>query len=132
MISISIILSKFIHLINIQLTLKQLSHLIQSCLMTKNSEICLKFVQHLLNIQTSDEQHQLQIIDYIKQFLAILIRSTVYDLDEINRRIRLKREILVKNGETIFDLKATLAIRKQVEQENQNTEHTVRKIAFIY
>jgi hypothetical protein len=116
-------------LTNIQLTLKQLSNLIQSCLMTKNSQICFQFVQYLSNIQTSNEEHSAPIIDYIKQFLSIIIRSTLYDLDEINRRIKLRRDILIKNGETIFDLKATLAIRKTIEQDNQNT---VRPILLLH
>ncbi|CAF4778401.1 unnamed protein product, partial [Rotaria sp. Silwood2] len=110
-------------LTNIQLTLKQLSHLIQSCLMTKNSDVCLKFLQYLSNIQTLDEeqQHSISTIDYIIQFLSIIIRATVYDLDEINRRIKLKKEILIKNGETIFDLRAKLAIRKSNDQQMVRT-----------
>ncbi|CAF0846345.1 unnamed protein product [Adineta steineri] len=108
-------------LLNNQLTLKQLSHLIQSCLMTKNSEISFQFIQYLSNIQTIDEeQHSKSTIDYIKQFLSIIIRATIYDLDEINRRIKLKRDILIKNGETIFDLRAKLVIRKSTNQDNEN------------
>lgn len=36
-------------LVDIQLTFKQLSQLIQSCVMTKNSEICLKFIESSTN-----------------------------------------------------------------------------------
>jgi hypothetical protein len=84
--------------------------------MTKNSEICLKFIQYLSNIQPINEQH----IDYIIQFLSIIIRATIYDLEEIDKRIKFRREILVKNGETIFDLRAKLAIRKSNEQTTVN------------
>jgi hypothetical protein len=80
----------------------------------------LKFIQYLSNIQPIHEQH----IDYIIQFLSIIIRATIYDLEEINRRIKFKREILIKNGETIFDLRAKLAIRKSNDQDNEDTQQT--------
>ncbi|CAF4082548.1 unnamed protein product, partial [Rotaria sordida] len=114
-------------LTNIQLTLKQLSHLIQACLMTKNSDICQQFLQYLSNIQTFNEeeqQHSMSTIDYIIKFLSIIIRATLYDLDEINRRIKLKKEVLIKNGETIFDLRAKLAIKKSNDQQNENDQQT--------
>ncbi|CAF3472132.1 unnamed protein product [Rotaria socialis] len=114
-------------LTNIPLTLKQLSHLIQSCLMAKNSAICQQFLQYLSNIQIVDEEQQnsKSTIDYIIQFLSILIRTNVNDLDEINRRIKLKKEILIKNGETIFDLRAKLTIRKSNDQKNENVQQTI-------
>lgn len=104
-------------LVNIQLTFKQLSHLMQCCLMSKNSEISRKFLEYLSNMQTIDEAH----IDYIIKYLSINIRATIYDLDEMNRRIKMKREILVQNGETIFDLRAKLAIRKTNHEDTQPT-----------
>ncbi|CAF4333290.1 unnamed protein product, partial [Rotaria magnacalcarata] len=113
-------------LTNIQLTLKQLSHLIQSCLMTKNSDTCQQFLQYLSNIQIADEEQQnsKSTIDYVIQFLSILIRTNVNDLDEINRRIKFKKEMLVKNGETIFDLRAKLVIRKSNDQNNEKVQQT--------
>ncbi|CAF4193441.1 unnamed protein product, partial [Rotaria sordida] len=63
-------------------------------------------------------------IDYIIKFLSIIIRATLYDLDEINRRIKLKKEVLIKNGETIFDLRAKLAIKKSNDQQNENDQQT--------
>ena len=118
-------------LINLPLKLKEISHLIQCCLMTENSETCLKFIQYLLNIRISNEEgHSQSLIDYIQQFLSIIIRTTVYDLDEINRRIKMKRDLLVKNGETIFDLRAKLFLRKSNEQENENSLSSVRQIFF--
>jgi len=112
-------------LVNIQLTLKQLTHLIQCCLMTKNSEICRKFIEYLSNnFQPTNEPH----IDYIIQFLSINIRATVYDLDEINRRIKTKRDILVKNGETIFDLRAKLARKDEEEDDEEEEEKSIKPI----
>ncbi|CAF0864791.1 unnamed protein product [Rotaria sordida] len=122
-------------LTNIELTLKQLSHLIQACLMTKNSDVCQQFLQYLSNIQTFNEeeqQHSMSTIDYIIKFLSIIIRATLYDLDEINRRIKLKKEVLIKNGETIFDLRAKLAIKKSNDQQNENDQQTVRTFLLIY
>ncbi|CAF1514128.1 unnamed protein product [Adineta ricciae] len=107
-------------LTNIQLTLKQLIDLIRSCLMTKDSGICLKFLDNLLNLSMSNqEQHSTAIIDYIKQFLSMIVRTTVYDLDEIDRRIRLKPEILIRNGETILNLRAKFIKKKNDEEDSQ-------------
>ena len=93
-------------LLNIQLTNKQICHLIHSCLMCQNSEICLKFIQYLLNIPTKTNES----MNYVMEYLAILIRSTVYEIEEINRRFRLRKNLLIQNGETIFDLRAKLFI----------------------
>ena len=110
---------------NIQLTLKQLSRLIQSCLMTKNSDICFKFLEYLSNIEICQDESK-STIDYIIQFLSAIIRTTVYELDEINRRIKFKREFSIKNGETIFDLRAKLTIRQSNSEENENVQQAVR------
>ena len=99
---------------SIELTLKQICHLIQSCLMSKDSQICLRFLQYLSNIPKEKNEF----IDYIIEFLSIIIRSTVYDIEDMNKRIRLKKEILIKNGETIFDLRAKFLIKKSLDDEN--------------
>lgn len=65
-----------------------------------------------------DEPH----IHYVIQYLSINIRATIYDLDEINRRIKMKRENFVKNGETIFDLRAKLTIRKSNDDQEEEEE----------
>jgi hypothetical protein len=115
-------------LTGISLTFKQLCHLIQSCTMVENSEICLRFIEFLSTMTVIDEnQLHPATIDYILKFLSIIIRATVYDMDEINRRIKMRREMLIQNGETIVDLKATLAIRKTV---NQDSEPVGNRIVF--
>lgn len=99
---------------SIELTFKQICHLIQSCLMSKDSEICVRFIQYLSNIPKEKSEE----IDYIIEFLSIIIRSAVYDIEDMNKRIRLKRDILIKNGETIFDLRAKFLIKKSIDDEN--------------
>lgn len=98
---------------SIELTVGQICHLIQSCLMSKDSGICLRLIEYLSNIvqEKSDE------VNYIIAFLSIIIRSSVYDIEEMNKRTRLKRDILIKNGETIFDLRAKFLIKKSPDDE---------------
>ncbi|CAF0864809.1 unnamed protein product [Rotaria sordida] len=76
-----------------------------------NEQIPLRFVD-----VDEKQQHSMSTIDYIIKFLSIIIRATLYDLDEITRRIKLKK-VLIKNGETIFDLRAKLAIKKSKIQK---------------
>ena len=55
----------------------------------------------------------------------MIIRTTVYDLDEIDRRIRLKPEILTRNGETILNLRAKFIKKKNNEQDEENMQTNV-------
>ncbi|CAF1538498.1 unnamed protein product, partial [Didymodactylos carnosus] len=112
---------------NEQLSLKQLCHLIPACIMCSDLDVCDRFVEYL-NEKTTITNNT-QINEYILTFLSILIRSTVYEMDELNRRLRTKRETLERAGETLFDLRAQLPIRRLPKTLQKEQVNNLREIS---
>ena len=98
---------------------QQISSLIHGLLMTKNSETCSKYLDFLQSKSMVDDEESMScsLNKYRQEFLSVLIKATVYEMDEIDRRIRTRRETLVQRGETLFDLRASLLKRKSSEDE---------------